>query len=132
MPIFDLNVTLGRTASPAGASFETPEQLLAEMQRLRIDEALVCHAIALEADVEYLVVEGAMHYYRMTGDDRWLASVLPRLEKGIEYQTSDPKRWDAAARLCIRPYTIDTWDFTTEAPAWRTSSTTKTGSWTVE
>ena len=53
MPIFDLNVTLGRTASPAGASFETPEQLLAEMQRLRIDEALVCHAIALEADVEY-------------------------------------------------------------------------------
>ena len=53
MPIFDLNVTLGRTASPAGASFETPEQLLAEMQRLRIDEALVCHAIALEAYVEY-------------------------------------------------------------------------------
>ena len=71
--------------------------------------------LELEADVEYLVVEGAMHVYRMTGDDRWLASVLPRLEKGIDYQTSDPKRWDAETRLCIRPYTIDTWDFTTEA-----------------
>ena len=70
--------------------------------------------LELEADVEFLVVEGAMHVYRMTGDNRWLASVLPRLEKGIDYQTSDPKRWDAETRLCIRPYTIDTWDFTTE------------------
>ena len=38
--------------------------------------------LELEADVEYLVVEGAWQYYRMTGDDKWLASVLPSLEKG--------------------------------------------------
>ena len=68
--------------------------------------------LELEADVEYLVVEGAWQYYRMTGDDRWLASVLPSLEKGIDYQTSDPKRWNAKYGLCIRAYTIDTWDFT--------------------
>ena len=68
--------------------------------------------LELEADVEYLVVEGAWQYYRMTGDDKWLASVLPALEKGIDYQTSDPKRWNAEYGLCIRPYTIDTWDFT--------------------
>ena len=70
--------------------------------------------LELEADVEYLVVEGAWQYYRMTGDDKWLASVLPALEKGIRYQTSDPKRWSAKYGLCIRPYTIDTWDFTND------------------
>ena len=70
--------------------------------------------LELEADVEYLVVEGAWQYYRMTGDDKWLASVLPALEKGINYQTSDPKRWSAKYGLCIRPYTIDTWDFTND------------------
>lgn len=53
MSVFDLNVTLGRTALPAGEPFDTPGDLLDEMRRLRIDEALVCHAIALEADVEY-------------------------------------------------------------------------------
>lgn len=68
--------------------------------------------LELEADVEYLVVEGALNYYRMTGDDAWLARALPALEKGIDYQTRDPKRWDPETRLCIRPYTIDTWDFT--------------------
>ena len=66
----------------------------------------------LEADVEYLVVEGAWQYYRMTGDDAWLARALPRLEKGIDYQTSDRWRWEPSLGLCIRPYTIDTWDFT--------------------
>ena len=70
--------------------------------------------LELEADVEYLVVEGAWQYYRMTGDDKWLESVLPALEKGINYQTSDPKRWSAEYGLCIRPYTIDTWDFTND------------------
>ena len=53
MPVFDLNVTLGRTALPVGDPFDSPEELCAEMRRLRIDEALVCHAIALEADTEY-------------------------------------------------------------------------------
>jgi hypothetical protein len=28
--------------------------------------------------------------------------------------TSDPKRWDKAHGLCMRPYTIDTWDFTND------------------
>ena len=68
--------------------------------------------LELEADVEYLVVEGAWTYYGMTGDDAWLERVLPALEKGIDYQTSDRKRWSPEFGLAIRPYTIDTWDFT--------------------
>ncbi len=68
--------------------------------------------LEIEADIEYLVVEGAMCYYRVTGDDDWLKRVLPKLEKGINYITSDPMRWDKEHGLVKRAYTIDTWDFT--------------------
>lgn len=78
--------------------------------------------LELEADIEYLMVEGCLQAWRVTGDDAWLRRVLPRLEKGIDYQTSDPKRWDSKHGLCKRPYTIDTWDFTAD-PA---SSTNRT------
>ncbi len=67
--------------------------------------------LELEADIEYLVVEGAMQYYRATGDLDWVKRVLPKLEKGIDYMTSDPKRWDSRYGLAKRPFTIDTWDF---------------------
>lgn len=68
--------------------------------------------LELEADIEYLVVEGAVQCYRATGDESWLQSILPKLEKGIEYITSSPKRWDREHGLVMRPFTIDTWDFT--------------------
>ena len=73
--------------------------------------------LELEADVEYLVVEGAVYLYKTTGDDAWLRTVLPRLERGIEYITSDEKRWDAERGLVKRPFTIDTWDFTARPDA---------------
>ena len=67
--------------------------------------------LELEADVEYLVIEGAMHYYKVTGDDEWLKEKLPKLEKAIDYMTSNEKRWDEDHGLVKRPFTIDTWDF---------------------
>lgn len=67
--------------------------------------------LELEADVEYLVVEGVMYLYKITGDDQWLRRVLPKLEKAIHYMTSDKKRWDETRGLVKRPFTIDTWDF---------------------
>lgn len=80
------------------------------------DDNLALVRLELEADIEYLVVEGAMYLYRTTGDNEWLRKVLPRLEKGIDYMTSDPKRWDAEHGLVKRPFTIDTWDFAYNAP----------------
>ena len=71
-----------------------------------------------EADIEYLVVEGAMYLYRTTGDNEWLEKVLPKLEKGIDYITSDEKRWDKEYGLVKRPFTIDTWDFEYNRPGW--------------
>ena len=85
-----------------------------ESHRLYPEDNMSLVRLDLEADVEYLVVEGAWQYHRMSGDDKWFASVLPALEKGIDYQTSDPLRWEPSLGLCIRPYTIDTWDFTTD------------------
>ncbi len=78
------------------------------------EDNLYLARLELEADIEYLVVEGAMQCYRISGDDAWLAGVLPHLEKGIDYMTSDPKRWDPVRGLVIRPFTIDTWDFTND------------------
>ena len=74
------------------------------------DDNLVLTRLELEADIEYLVVEGAMYLYRTTADNEWLKRVLPKLEKGINYITSDAKRWDSERGLVKRPFTIDTWD----------------------
>ena len=75
------------------------------------DDNLSLVRLELEADVEYLVVEGAMQYYRATGDLAFIRKYIKNLEKGIDYVTSDEKRFSKEYGLCIRPYTIDTWDF---------------------
>lgn len=80
------------------------------------DDNLTLVRLELEADVEYLVVEGVMQCYRVNGDNKWLRKILPSLEKGINYSTSAPKRWDAERGLVKRPFTIDTWDFTYNTP----------------
>ena len=83
-----------------------------ESRKFFPDDNLAMCRLDIEADVEYLLVEGATYCYRISGDDAWLARALPRLEKAIDYVTSDPKRWDARHGLVKRGYTIDTWDFT--------------------
>ena len=84
----------------------------ADCRRLYPDDFLSLVRFELEADIEYLMAEGCERAWRATGDDDWLKAALPRLEKGLDYMTSDPKRWDAARGLVKRGYTIDTWDFT--------------------
>ena len=96
-----------------------------ESRKFFPDDNLAMCRLDIEADVEYLLVEGATYCYRISGDDAWLARALPRLEKAIDYMTSDPKRWDAAHGLVKRGYTIDTWDFTYE-PASVTNRTLTT------
>ncbi|MBR0459025.1 MAG: hypothetical protein IJJ26_07295 [Victivallales bacterium] len=68
--------------------------------------------LQLEADIEYLMVEGCYQIWQATGDDEWLLAQLPRLEKGLHYTQSDPCRWDETYQLVKRPHTLDTWDFT--------------------
>jgi hypothetical protein len=66
---------------------------------------------AVEADLEYLFVQGVYQAWQATGDDAWLRLNLPAMERGIAYSTSDPTRWDPTRQLIRRPLTIDTWDF---------------------
>ncbi len=67
--------------------------------------------LELEADIEYLMVEGVHMIWQAIGDDAYLKLNLPRLEKGLRYIMTDPLRWDARHRLAKRPRTLDTWDF---------------------
>lgn len=67
--------------------------------------------LPLEADLEYLVVEGVYHYWQATGDLAFVNQWLPALEKGMAYSMNDPLRWSRKFRLVKRAYTLDTWDF---------------------
>ena len=67
--------------------------------------------LELEADIEYLMVEGVWQIWQATGDDDFLKLNLPRLEKGLAYMMTDTLRWDSHYQLVKRPRTLDTWDF---------------------
>jgi hypothetical protein len=68
----------------------------------------------IEADLEYLLVEGVYTNWQTTGDETFLIQWLPTLVKGMKYEMSDPLRWSSKNLLVKRPYSIDTWDFTSE------------------
>lgn len=68
----------------------------------------------IEADLEYLFVEGVYTYWQVSNDTAFLQKWLPTLEKGMKYLMSDPLRWSKEYLLVKRPYSIDTWDFTSE------------------
>jgi len=75
------------------------------------------HRIAVEADVEYLFIEGLYYTWKATGDDNWMASKLDNAIKAYKYSTSDPYRWSEKYHLIKRGRTIDTWDFQDEEDA---------------
>jgi hypothetical protein len=67
--------------------------------------------VGLESDVEYILTLGVWRTWQATGDDRWLAAALPRLERALAYIMSDPKHWDPVNRLIKRQHSCDTWDY---------------------
>jgi hypothetical protein len=69
------------------------------------------HRIPIEADVEYLYIEGLYYTWKATGDDQWMMGSLDNALKALEYSTSDPYRWSDKYKLVKRGFTIDTWDF---------------------
>jgi hypothetical protein len=74
-------------------------------------EKIQMHRLPVEADLEYLAVEGVWYAWQATGDRDLLRKRLPGLEKGLRYLMSDPLRWSSTFLLVKRGYTIDTWDF---------------------
>ncbi|NJO68015.1 MAG: hypothetical protein HC830_00930 [Bacteroidetes bacterium] len=68
----------------------------------------------MEADLEYLMVEGVFTNWQTTGDVEYVKKWMPTLIKGMKYLMNDPLRWSGKNLLVKRPYTIDTWDFTSQ------------------
>ncbi len=67
--------------------------------------------VPVEADVEYRFIKAAHLSWQAHGDDDWIHSLLPNLEKALQYALNHPQRFDHVNGLVKRPYTIDTWDF---------------------
>jgi hypothetical protein len=67
--------------------------------------------VPVEADVEYRFIKAIYLAWQATGDDRWVKSLMPVIEKALNYVLTDEWRWDKKTRLVKRGYTIDTWDF---------------------
>lgn len=73
--------------------------------------------IPVEADVEYLFVEGLYRTWQASGDDGWMAASLPAAMRALDYCVTDRYRWSERYQLLKRGYTIDTWDFQNEFDA---------------
>ena len=56
-------------------------------------------------------MESIHQAWQSTGDDAWLASQLPAMEKALHYAMSSDIRWSSLHQLVKRPFGIDTWDF---------------------
>ncbi len=67
--------------------------------------------VPVEADVEFRFIKAIYMAWQATGDDRWVKSLLPRMERALEYILTDEWRWDKRYKLVKRAYTMDTWDF---------------------
>ncbi len=74
-------------------------------------DSLQIHRLPVEADLEYLMVEGAYYIWQSSGDDAYINNWLEKLEKGLHYIMTDPLRWSDKHQLAKRGYTLDTWDF---------------------
>ena len=70
--------------------------------------------IPVEADVEYLLVEGIYNTWKATGDTEWMRAALPKAARALHYCQTDRYRWSEKFGLVKRGYTIDTWDFQVE------------------
>jgi hypothetical protein len=67
--------------------------------------------VGLESDVEYLLVLAVWQTWKVTGNDRWMASALPAMEKALNYVRNSSKHWDSRHNLVKRQHSCDTWDF---------------------
>lgn len=74
-------------------------------------DSIQMHRLPVEADLEYLMVEGAYYIWQSTGDNEYIKNHIQQLEKGMYYSMSDPLRWSKKHQLLKRGYTLDTWDF---------------------
>jgi hypothetical protein len=89
-------------------------------------DSIQMHRLPVEADLEYLLVEGVYAVWQSTGDIEFVKKWLPALVKGLRYSMTDSLRWSSKYQLVKRGYTLDTWDFM-QLPESRAEYTRKGG-----
>lgn len=67
--------------------------------------------IPVEADVEYLYIEGIYYTWKATADSTWMQTRLDSAIRAMDYCMKSPLRWSKKYQLIKRGFTIDTWDF---------------------
>ena len=77
----------------------------------KVSDNLYILRFEIEADIEYLVVDGVYLAWKTTGDDAWMANTLDRLDRALQWIMTNPKRWSSTYGLPIRGSSIDTYDF---------------------
>jgi hypothetical protein len=65
----------------------------------------------VEADVEFLFVQGVYQAWQAGAGDDFVRKHLGAMRRAVTYTLQDPIRWDAQKGLVRRPFTIDMWDF---------------------
>ena len=70
--------------------------------RIFASDSIQMHRLPVEADLEYLMVEGAYYIWQATGDNKYISSYMQQLEKGMHYAMSDPLRWSKKHQLVNR------------------------------
>lgn len=64
----------------------------------------------LMADLETGCASTLCKGWEAHGDDEWLRRMLPKVEAGLDYVTTDPLMFDAQHGVIKRPHTLDEWD----------------------
>ncbi|GAB4019905.1 hypothetical protein GCM10028773_24010 [Spirosoma koreense] len=99
-------------------------------------DSIQMHRLPVEADLEYLMVEGGYYIWQATGDTTYIRQWIDKLEKGITYSMTDPLRWSTKYQLVKRGYTLDTWDFmqlpTTRAEYVKQGNDVQTGIFNID
>ena len=67
--------------------------------------------VPVEADVEFRFIKAMYLAWQATGDDKWIAEMLPFAEKAMQHIMTHRWRWSEKQGLVKRAYSIDTWDF---------------------
>ncbi len=66
---------------------------------------------SMMADLESGMVSTLYKAWVAHGDDEWVKKLLPKMEAGMEFVTSDPQLFDKKYELVKRPHTMDEWDY---------------------
>ncbi len=101
----DMTSTLDAFLSLQSANGSFPDYLP------RLPWADVPYRTPVEADVEFLYVQGVYQAWQAGAGNEFALRHLGAMRKAVTYSLQDPLRWDAAKGLIRRPFTVDTWDF---------------------